>query len=132
MEFMRTRFNAPPKETYGIVELMQAMEGTNAASVITSITLTRSAGLYLNAVAALKRTGTWPTSIEKLGSAFDVLEPLSGRPMLLAKDPSGGVRIRASKGLPVVFGVCGGELSVGSTIRLGRGSTVKTKPFSRR
>lgn len=131
-EFMRTRFNAPPKETYGIVEMMQAMEGTNAASVITSITLTRAAGLYLNAVAAHRRTGTWPTSIEKLGSAFDVLEPLSGRPLLLAKDPSGGVRIRASKGLPFVFGVCGGELSVGSTIRLDRGSTVKTKPFSRR
>lgn len=119
IEFMRTRFNAPPKETYGIVEMIQALEGSNAANVISSITLSRAAGLYLKAVASNKRTGKWPRDIAALGSGYDVLEPLTGKPLILTSDAAGGVRIRASKGMPVVFGVCKGELSVGKTLQLG-------------
>jgi len=121
MEFMRTKFQAPPKETYGIVELMQSLEGSNAANVITSITLLRAAGLYLKAVALHKRTGKWPRVITQLGSDYDIIEPISGRPLLLIRDAS-GVRIRASKGMPVVFGVSRGELSVGRTNQLGNAS----------
>ena len=130
MEFMRAKFNPPPKETYGIVEMVQSLEGSNAANVISSITLLRATGLYLKAVALHKRTGKWPRVITDLGSDYDILEPITGRPLVLIRDAS-GVRIRASKGMPVVFGVCGGELSVGKTIRLGRGATIKTKPLSK-
>jgi hypothetical protein len=118
MEFMRTKFREPPKETYGIVEMMQSLEGSNAANVISSITVARAAGLYLKAVAGHQRTGKWPRVITELGSDYDILEPISGRPLLLIRDAS-GVRIRASKGMPIVFGVCMGELSVGKSIRLG-------------
>jgi len=121
MEFMRTKFQAPPKETYGIVEMMQSLEGSNAANVITSITLLRAAGLYLKAVALHKRTGKWPRVITELGSDYDIIEPISGRPLLLIRDAS-GVRIRASKGMPVVFGVSRGELSVGRTNQVGNAS----------
>ena len=121
MEFMRTRFNAPPKETYGIVEMMQSLEGSNAANVITSITVLRAAGLYLKAVVMHKRTGKWPRVITDLGSGYEIVEPITGRPLLLIRDAS-GVRIRASKGMPVVFGVCRGELSVGRTNQLGNAS----------
>ena len=121
MEFMRTKFQAPPKETYGIVELMQSLEGSNAANVITSITFLRAAGLYLKAVALHKRTGKWPRVITELGSDYDIIEPISGRPLLLIRDAS-GVRIRASMGMPVVFGVSRGELSVGRTNQLGNSS----------
>jgi hypothetical protein len=121
MEFMRTRFNAPPKETYGIVEMMQSLEGSNAANVITSITVLRAAGLYLKAVAAHKRTGKWPRLITELGSGYEIVEPITGRPLLLIRDAS-GVRIRATKGMPVVFGVCRGELSIGRTNQLGTAS----------
>jgi hypothetical protein len=121
MEFMRTKFQSPPKETYGIVELMQSLEGSNAANVITSITFLRAAGLYLKAVALHKRTGKWPRVITQLGSDYDIIEPISGRPLLLIRDAS-GVRIRASKGMPVVFGVSRGELSVGRTNQLGNAS----------
>jgi len=119
MEFMQTRFNAPPKETYGIVEMLQSLEGSNAANVITSITILRAAGLYLKAVALHKRTGKWPRDIAALGSGYDILEPLTGKPLVLTRDAAGGVLIRASMGMPVVFGVCKGELSVGRTVRLG-------------
>lgn len=121
MEFMRTKFRAPPKETYGIVEMMQSLEGSNAANVITSITLLRAAGLYLKAVALHKRTGKWPRVITELGSDYDIIEPISGRPLLLIRDAS-GVRIRASKGMPIVFGVSRGELSVGRTNQIGNAS----------
>ena len=121
MEFMRTRFNAPPKETYGIVEMMQSLEGSNAANVITSITVLRAAGLYLKAVAAHKRTGKWPRVITELGTGYEIVEPITGRPLVLIRDAS-GVRIRASKGMPVVFGVCRGELSIGRTNQLGNAS----------
>jgi hypothetical protein len=121
MEFMRTKFRAPPKETYGIVELMQSLEGSNAANVITSITLLRAAALYLKAVALHKRTGKWPRVITQLGSDYDIIEPISGRPLLLIRDAS-GVRIRASKGMPIVFGVSRGELSVGRTNQVGNAS----------
>jgi hypothetical protein len=121
MEFMRTKFQSPPKETYGIVELMQSLEGSNAANVITSITLLRAAGLYLKAVALHKRTGKWPRVITELGSDYDIIEPISGRQLLLIRDAS-GVRIRASKGMPVFFGACRGELSVGRTNQLGNAS----------
>jgi len=121
MEFMRTHYNAPPKETYGIVEMMQSLEGSNAANVITSITFLRAAGLYLKAVALHKRTGKWPRVITELGSGYEIVEPITGRPLLLIRDAS-GVRIRASKGMPVVFGVCRGELSVGRTNQLGNAS----------
>jgi hypothetical protein len=113
-----------------MVEMVQSLEGSNAANVISSITLLRATGLYLKAVALHKRTGKWPRVITDLGSDYDILEPITGRPLLLIRDAS-GVRIRASKGMPVVFGVCGGELSVGKTIRLGRGATIKTKPLSK-
>ena len=119
MEFMRTKFREPPKETYGIVEMMQSLEGSNAANVIASITLARAAGLYLKAVAGHQRTGKWPRVITELGSDYDVLEPLTGKPLILTRDAEGSARIRASKGMPVVFGVCKGELSVGKSIRLG-------------
>jgi hypothetical protein len=122
MEFMRTKFNQPPKETYGIVETIQSFEGGNAANVITSITLSRAAGIYLKAVASNKRTGKWPRDIAALGSGYDVLEPLTGKPFILTRDAAGGVRIRASKGMPIVFGVCRGELSVGKTLQLGNAS----------
>jgi hypothetical protein len=118
MEFMRTKFREPPKETYGIVEMMQSLEGTNAANVIASITVARAAGLYLKAVAGHQRTGKWPRVITELGSDYDILEPISGRPLLLIRDAS-GVRIRASRGLPIMFQLLGGELSVGRTVRLG-------------
>ena len=121
MEFMRTHYNAPPKETYGIVEMMQSLEGSNAANVITSITFLRAAGLYLKAVALHKRTGKWPRVITELGSGYEIVEPITGRPLLLIRDAS-GVRIRASKGMPVVFGACRGELSVGRTNQLGNAS----------
>jgi hypothetical protein len=121
MEFMRTHYNVPPKETYGIVEMMQSLEGSNAANVITSITFLRAAGLYLKAVALHKRTGKWPRMITELGSGYEIVEPITGRPLLLIRDAS-GVRIRASKGMPVVFGVCRGELSVGRTNQLGNAS----------
>jgi hypothetical protein len=121
MEFMRTKFRAPPKETYGIVEMMQSLEGSNAANVITSITFLRAAGLYLKAVALHKRTGKWPRVITQLGSDYDIIEPISGRPLLLIRDAS-GVRIRASKGMPIVFGVSRGELSVGRTNQVGNAS----------
>ena len=121
MEFMRTKFRAPPKEAYGIVEMMQSLEGSNAANVITSITLLRAAGLYLKAVALHKRTGKWPRVITELGSDYDIIEPISGRPLLLIRDAS-GVRIRASKGMPIVFGVSRGELSVGRTNQIGNAS----------
>jgi hypothetical protein len=121
MEFMRTHYNAPPKETYGIVEMMQSLEGSNAANVITSITILRAAGLYLKAVALHKRTGKWPRVITELGSGYEIVEPITGRPLLLIRDAS-GVRIRASKGMPVVFGACRGELSVGRTNQLGNAS----------
>ena len=121
MEFMRTKFRAPPKEAYGIVEMMQSLEGSNAANVITSITLLRAAGLYLKAVALHKRTGKWPRVITELGSDYDIIEPISGRPLLLIRDAS-GVRIRASKGMPIVFGVSRGELSVGRTNQIGYAS----------
>ena len=121
MEFMRTKFRTPPKETYGIVEMMQSLEGSNAANVITSITFLRAAGLYLKAVALHKRTGKWPRVITELGSDYDIIEPISGRPLLLIRDAS-GVRIRASKGMPIVFGVSRGELSVGRTNQLGNAS----------
>lgn len=121
MEFMRMRFNAPPKETYGIVEMMQSLEGSNAANVITSITILRAAGLYLKAVVAHKRTGKWPGVITELGSGYEIVEPITGRPLVLIRDAS-GVRIRASKGMPIVFGVCRGELSVGRTNQLGNAS----------
>ena len=119
MEFMRTKFNQPPKETYGIVEMIQSLEGSNAANVISSITLARAAGLYLKAVALHKRTEKWPRDIAALGSGYDILEPLTGKPFILSSDAAGGVRIRASKGMPVVFGVSRGELSVGKTLQLG-------------
>ena len=122
MEFMRTRFNAPPKETYGIVETIQSFEGGNAANVITSITILRAAGLYLKAVALNKRNGKWSRVITDLGSGYDVLEPLTGKPFILTGDAAGGVRIRASKGMPIVFGVSRGELSVGKTLQLGNAS----------
>jgi hypothetical protein len=121
MEFMRTKFREPPKETYGIVEMMQSLEGSNAANVITSITLLRAAGLYLKAVALHKRTGKWPRVITELGSDYDIIEPISGRPLLLIREAS-GVRIRASKGMPIVFGVSRGELSVGRTNQVGNAS----------
>jgi hypothetical protein len=121
MEFMTTRYNSPPKETYGIVEMMQSLEGSNAANVITSITVLRAAGLYLKAVAMHKRTGKWPRVITDLGSGYEIVEPITGQPLLLIRDAS-GVRIRASKGMPVVFGVCRGELSVGRTNQLGNAS----------
>ena len=121
MEFMRTKFREPPKEAYGIVEMMQSLEGSNAANVITSITLLRAAGLYLKAVALHKRTGKWPRVITELGSDYDIIEPISGRPLLLIRDAS-GVRIRASKGMPIVFGVSRGELSVGRTNQIGNAS----------
>jgi uncharacterized lipoprotein YmbA len=121
MEFMRTKFRAPPKETYGIVEMMQSLEGSNAANVITSITFLRAAGLYLKAVALHKRTGKWPRVITELGSDYDIIEPISGRPLLLIREAS-GVRIRASKGMPIVFGVSRGELSVGRTNQIGNAS----------
>ena len=121
MEFMRTKFRAPPKETYGIVEMVQSLEGLNAANVITSITLLRAAGLYLKAVALHKRTGKWPRVITELGSDYDIIEPISGRPLLLIRDAS-GVRIRASKGMPIVFGVSRGELGVGRTNQIGNAS----------
>jgi len=121
MEFMSTRYNSPPKETYGIVEMMQSLEGSNAANVITSITVLRAAGLYLKAVAMHKRTGKWPRVITELGSGYEIVEPITGRQLLLIRDAS-GVRIRASKGMPVVFGVCRGELSVGRTNQLGNAS----------
>lgn len=121
MEFMRTQFNAPPKETYGIVEMLQSLEGSNAANVITSITILRAAGLYLKAVVAHKRTGKWPGVITELGSGYEIVEPITGRPLVLIRDAS-GVRIRASKGMPIVFGVCRGELSVGRTNQLGNAS----------
>lgn len=119
VEFMRTKFNQPPKETYGIVETIQSFEGTNAANVITCITLERAAGLYLKAVAMHKRTGKWPRDIAAIGSDYDVLEPLTGRPFILTGDAASGVRIRASKGMPVLFGLCKGELSVGKRLQLG-------------
>lgn len=122
MEFMRTKFNQPPKETYGIVETIQSFEGSNAATVITCITLERAAGLYLKAVAIHKRTGKWPRDIAALGTGYDILEPLTGKPFILMRDSAGGVRIRASKGMPIVFGVCRGELSVGKTLQLGNAS----------
>ena len=122
MEFMRTKFNQPPKETYGIVETIQSFEGGNAANVITSITLARAAGIYLKAVASNKRTGKWPRDIAALGTGYDVLEPLTGKPFILTHDAAGGVRIRASKGMPIVFGVCRGDLSVGKTLQLGNAS----------
>lgn len=118
MEFMRTKFRAPPKEAYGIVEMMQSLEGSNAANVITSITFLRAAGLYLKAVGLHKRTRKWPRVITELGSDYDIIEPISGRPLLLIRDAS-GVRIRAAKGLPVMFQLLGGELSVGRTVRIG-------------
>jgi len=121
MEFMRTKFRAAPKETYGIVEMMQSLEGSNAANVITSITLLRAAGLYLKAVGLHKRTGKWPRVITELGIDYDIIEPISGRPLLLIRDAS-GVRIRASKGMPIVFGVSRGELSVGRTNQIGNAS----------
>ena len=121
MEFMRTKFREPPKETYGIVEMMQSLEGSNAANVITSITLLRAAGLYLKAVGLHKRTGKWPRVITELGSDYDIIEPISGRPLLLIRDAT-GVRIRASKGMPIVFGVSRGELSVGRTNQIGYAS----------
>ena len=121
MEFMRTKFREPPKETYGIVEMMQSLEGSNAANVITSITLLRAAGLYLKAVGIHKRTGKWPRVINELGSDYDIIEPISGRPLLLIRDAS-GLRIRASKGMPIVFGVSRGELSVGRTNQIGYAS----------
>jgi hypothetical protein len=121
MEFMRTKFRTPPKETYGIVEMMQSLEGSNAANVITSITLLRAAGLYLKALALHKRTGKWPRVITELGSDYDIIEPISGRPLLLIRDTF-GVRIRASKGMPIVFGVSRGELSVGRTNQVGNAS----------
>jgi len=119
VEFMRTKFNQPPKETYGIVETIQSFEGTNAANVITCITLERAAGLYLKAVAMHKRTGKWPRDIAAIGSDYDVLEPLTGKPFILTGDAADGVRIRASKGMPVLFGLCKGELSVGKRLQLG-------------
>ncbi|MFY8050976.1 MAG: hypothetical protein ACOVP2_00045, partial [Armatimonadaceae bacterium] len=122
IEFMRTKFNQPPKETYGIVETIQSFEGGNAANVISSITLARAAGLYLKAVVVHKRTGKWPRDIAALGSGYDILEPLTGKPFILTRDAAGGVRIRASKGLPIVFGVCMSELSMGKTLRLGNAS----------
>jgi hypothetical protein len=121
MEFMRTRYNAPPKETYGIVEMMQSLEGSNAANAITSITILRAAGLYLKAVAMHRRTGKWPRVITDLGSGYEIVEPVTGRPLMLIRDAT-GVRIRASKGMPVVFGVCRGELSIGRTNQLGNAS----------
>ncbi|MFM7187107.1 MAG: hypothetical protein ACKO14_04760 [Armatimonadota bacterium] len=122
MEFMRTKVNQPPKETYGIVETIQSFEGTNAANVITCITLERAAGLYLKAVAIHKRTGKWPRDIAAIGSGYDVVEPLTGKPYILTGDAAGDVLIRASKGMPVLFGLCKGELSVGKRLQLGNAS----------
>jgi len=107
----KSRFTSGLRSDYAIIE-----------SLLASDDILRAAGLYLKAVALHKRTEKWPRDIAALGSGYDILEPLTGKPFILSSDAAGGVRIRASKGMPVVFGVSRGELSVGKTLQLGNAS----------